>query len=195
MTTIVLFAVGAGLAGCSPRPLAASEMREPELRLIHAAFAEAVEAAFNDPNTSWHSGWFGNVMANMSGGRRRGLCHQWQERIYREVSPVVGEVGWEACGIAVNRGTAGEHHAVVVYDPHQCADTDLLESKVDAGAFVLDAWRHGRPDVYHLADWLSIPLLILAPAELEDLENDETGRQAPIEAGEHAAGGVGTGER
>ncbi len=158
------------LGGCAtPAPLRAAQMRQPELRAIHAAFARAVEAAHADPELAWHSGWFGNVLVNLPVEGDRGLCHHWQEWIYQEVSPTVAEQQWEACGIAISVGTSAEHHAVLVFDPRMVSLEVLPYGKGITAAWVLDAWRRGRPDIYTLEDWLAIPFDVRVPAVLEDL--------------------------
>lgn len=172
---IVLFAliVTALLGGCSPAPLRLAETDEPQLHAIHAAFGEAVDAARNYPDLHWHSGWLGNAIVNLGGKGTFGLCHHWQEWIYREVLPAVHEAGWEACGIAINAGTSHEHHAVIVFDPRRIVRGNLLAAPETTSAYVLDAWRRGRPDIYRLSDWLEIPLAISTPAQLEELPGGE----------------------
>ena len=168
VTLCVLLAVIA-MAGCHAPPLQPDEFDRPELVAIHAAFEDAVRAAHDDPTASWHSGWMGNAWINFRGGSTRGLCYQWQAWVYQHVAPTVVDVGWEAGGVAINVGTPGEHHAVVVFDPQLVSIDHLLESAGDVPAYVLDAWRRGRADIYRLDDWLELPLRVRRPAIIQDL--------------------------
>jgi hypothetical protein len=161
------------LAGCSVAPLRRSEMREPELLAIHAAFERAVDTADQNPELNWHSGWMGNILVNLVGGDNQGLCYHWQEWTYQTVSPAVRETGWDVCGIAINVGWSGEHHAVLVWDPRRVARPDLLLEENAAASYVLDPWRRGSADIYRLEEWLTLPLVIHAPAEIEDLSELE----------------------
>ena len=146
------------LAGCSPAPLRQAEIKEPELRAIHAAFQEAVDTADGDQELSWHSGWLGNILVNLFGGDNLGLCYHWQEWTYQTMYPAVRETGWDLCGIAINVDWSGEHHAVLVWDPRRAARVDLLRAEgIAAGE-----------------DWLALPLITRAPAEIEDLSELET---------------------
>jgi len=162
----------AALCGCSPAPLRLSETDPPQLHAVEFAFQHAVDDAHHHPELHWHSGWFGNALVNLGGTRTLGLCHHWQEWIYQQVAPAVRDVGWEVCGIAVNVGDSGEHHAVFVYNPQRLGPANLLLAPRTAPAYVLDAWRRGRADIYRLDDWLALPLRITVPPQLEDLPGD-----------------------
>ena len=65
--------------------------------------------------------------------------------------------------------TWSAHYAVVVWDPARVARDALLAQPAEAPAFVLDAWRHGEPEIYTVADWIDIPILVMTPPLLEDL--------------------------
>ena len=80
------------------------------------------------------------------GGRRRGLCYEWQSRVLADLSGVAEDLGWRAAPIGRDVGGLAEHHAVLLYDPEQVLDGD-------ESAFVLDPWRRGAPDVYALGNW------------------------------------------
>lgn len=163
------------LSACSPAPLRRSEMQEPELRTIHAAFQEAIDKAKQDGEATWHNGWLGNVLVNLSGGDNLGLCYHWQEWTYQTMYPAVRSTGWELCGIAINVGWSSEHHSVLIWDPRRVARADLLNPSGIAAGYVLDAWRRGAADIYRLEDWLDLPLLTCAPASIEDLSELEAG--------------------
>ena len=162
------------LAGCSPAPLRQAEIKEPELRAIHTALEQAVDTADGDQELSWHSGWLGNILVNLFGGDNLGLCYHWQEWTYQTMYPAVRETGWDLCGIAINVDWSGEHHAVLVWDPRRAARVDLLRAEGIAAGYVLDPWRRGSADIYRLEDWLALPLITRAPAEIEDLSELET---------------------
>jgi len=156
------------LVACSTATVSRSEMTDPALVTIHEAFAATVERANNDPDVTWKSGWFGNVGIHLGGREERGLCYEWQGLVYGGVLVAVRDVGWAATGVSINRRTSSEHHAVIVFDPKRIAREDLLEVGAEDPAYVLDAWQRGEADVYRLAEWLTMPLLVRVPARLEE---------------------------
>ncbi|HHC71817.1 MAG TPA: hypothetical protein ENK54_02890 [Thiotrichales bacterium] len=163
----LLLAAALLLGGCvtPPPPL---ERPPSPLAEIASAFRETVEAIREEPDLHWHNGWMGNLWINTVGGANRGLCYQWQRRVYLGVLPTVRRVGWRAVGIVINRGTLHEHHAVVVFDERRIP-LDTVLARPDQAIWVLDAWRRGEPDIWPLELWLEIPLRVSVPPSLEDL--------------------------
>jgi len=162
------------LGACAGAPLRPSDLHSPALQQIEAAFARTVDAANNDPQRSWHSGWIGNMWVNFRREDNEGLCYQWKNLVYAGVAPTVRKVGWGVTGIVINQGTAHEHHAVLVYDPARSNRATLLSDPTHQRAFVLDAWRRGRPDIYPLADWLKLSWFKEVPARLLEVHVDST---------------------
>ncbi len=154
--------------GCQASPIDRSAIEDRALLRISGAFEDVVAAARRHPALQWHSGWIGNLWVNAGGEERLGLCYQWQEWVYQEIVDAVESVEWDACGVAVNMETNHEHHAVVVYDPHRTRRERILETPDTDPAYVLDAWRRGRPDIYTMADWLTLTT-IRVPPQLEEL--------------------------
>ncbi len=160
------------LLGCqSIHPIDPSTLDDPCLVQIHESLQDAVRAAHEDPRYSWNSGWMGNIWVNIGGETQVGLCHHWQEWVYREVITSVRQVGWDACSIAINTGTDNEHHPVVVYDPQHIDQHELITSVDPSRAYVLDAWPRGQADIFDLKDWLQRPIIVWTPAKLEDLSD------------------------
>jgi len=143
------------------------EMREPELREIHAAMVDTVARAHADPDIDWKSGWVGNFLVHMTDDKTRGLCYEWQAIVYEGVRATVERVGWEATGIGINVDAWGEHHAVLVYAPGALDPGTVPSASPDASAYVLDAWKHGQPDIFRLAEWVELPLILSSPPERE----------------------------
>jgi len=154
------------LNACVVLPIQRDDIRDPALQKIHAAFSKTVTDAFNDPNEEWTSGWLGNMWINYHKGRQRGLCYQWKYRIHAGVKSTVHAQGWQLTGIVINKGANGEHHAVVVYDPTRLKTQQLLSATTTQPVFILDAWRQGMPDIYHLAEWLQLARHAHVPAQL-----------------------------
>ncbi len=155
------------VSGCASAPLAA--ITDPKLAQIQTAFEKTVRQAHTNPDVDWLSGWSGNAWVNMVGGSNRGLCYQWRDLVYAGVLPTVRRVGWTAKGIVISQGTINEHHAVVVFDPRRLPLMDVLSASVRQPAYVLDAWRRGRADIYPLHTWLQLPLFLRTPAQLRTL--------------------------
>jgi hypothetical protein len=165
-----LLALAVLLGGCGLAPLRPEAAQEPPLVAIRQAFERTVAAAREDPSASWQSGWVGNALINLLGGDRQGLCYEWRDLVYAGVLPTVRAVGWEATGIVMSKGTYSEHSAVLVYDPRRIAVSDLLTAGPAQPAYVLDAWRRGRADIYPLGTWVRLPLIVRSPPELKPLE-------------------------
>lgn len=167
-------AIVGSISGCAqPAGLASEDITNPAMVEINRQFIEAVDRINSDPDKAWHSGWVGNVFVNVLGGERRGLCYQWQERVYLEVNPTVERVGWKAVGLSVNNNVRHEHHAVLVFDPTLVSRERLLQQPMPRQGFVLDAWRRGKPDVYTLDTWLEIEKDHTAPFVIEDLTGED----------------------
>jgi hypothetical protein len=165
--SISLLAWGAALlAGCASDPVNPAALHDPALRAIHAELVRVVERAAHDPRYRWVSGWDGNDQVKESPATVRGLCWEWQELVYAEVAPTVHRVGWDLVRININKDVFSEHNAVAVFDPARTRRADLLAQE-DPEAWVLDPWTRGAADVYRLADWLDLPWIVFAPAQLE----------------------------
>lgn len=158
------------LSACGTAPIRSQDVRSPALARIDKAFAQTVAAAHKDPHAEWHSGWTGNMWVNFWGNNNLGLCYQWQRLVYDGVIDTVHQVGWQATGIVINKGTPHEHHAVLVYDPHRIGEKALLTAARTRPVFVLDAWRRGQADIYRLADWTAMPFWKKVPAQLQSLK-------------------------
>ncbi len=155
--------------GCAMRPLKPDNMPEPELLAIQEAFERTVEAAHNDPHINWVSGWMGNAMINLVGGNRKGKCFEWRNLVYDGVIPTVRRVGWDATGVVISKYTYSEHSAVVVFDPKYIGLDEILSAKENQPVYVLDAWRHGRAEIYPMQAWLRLPLIVRSPPQLKTL--------------------------
>jgi len=154
------------MSGCVVIPLERDNINEPALQKIHQAFAKTIEAALNDPNEEWTSGWLGNMWVNFHEGSQRGLCYQWKYRVHTGVKETVLAQGWQLTGIVVNQGAKGEHHAVIVYNPQQISSEKLLTANLSQPVFVLDAWRRAEPDIYPVSEWLRLDRHRLVPPKL-----------------------------
>jgi len=154
------------LNACVILPIQRDDIHDPALQKIHAAYSKTVADALNDPDEHWTSGWLGNMWVNYHEGKQRGLCYQWKYRVHAGVKSTVHAQGWQLTGIVINKGANGEHHAVVVYDPTQLNTEQLLTATTEQPVFVLDAWRQGMPDIYHLAEWLQLARKVHVPAKL-----------------------------
>ena len=170
LNTLAMTALASVLmGGCATAPLSSSAIADPKLVEIQAAFEKTVRQAQANPEVSWLSGWSGNAWVNMAGGARYGLCYQWRDLVYAGVLPTVRRVGWQAKGIVISLGTVNEHHAVVVFDPQRLSLEQVLSASVEQPAYVLDAWRRGRADLYPLHTWVQLPLFLRSPAQLRTL--------------------------
>ncbi|MEZ6241490.1 MAG: hypothetical protein R3B57_00450 [Phycisphaerales bacterium] len=158
--------------GCAARtpPIDPARAEDPEIRGIARAFEATVQRLREDPDTHWHTGWTGNIAVHMLGANNKGLCHQWRDEVYTGVAPTTRDLGWIATTIVINWGDAGEHNAVVVYDPARWHRAPPLDEAPELGAYVLDAWRRGRADIYTLRGWLSNQRHVTRAAELVDPE-------------------------
>lgn len=157
------------LGGCygPPPPLAAGD--PPQLRAIQDAFTAAVRRAKTSDAESWYSGWYGNVWVNTAGGNNRGLCWHWQQMVYEGVVETVGRLGWDATGVALNTGTASEHHAVLVFDPMVIEREKILTATRPRQVWVLDGWRRGEADLWRMDEWIDSTTPFPDTIELEKL--------------------------
>ncbi len=168
--TLALFILAAVLlSGCATAPLQPTALTDSKLMQIQAAFEHTVSQAHAHPDATWVSGWSGNAWVNLAGAPRYGLCYQWRDLVYAGVLPTVRRVGWAAKGIVISQGTVNEHHAVVVFDPQRLPVEQVLSASQQQPAYVLDAWRRGRADIYPLHTWLQLPLFLRTPAQLRTL--------------------------
>jgi hypothetical protein len=177
---LILAVMGLALTGCATtHPIEIGSIQRPELASIADALEQTVADAHADPDTDWHSGWTGNVVVNWFEGDRMGLCYHWRDQVYDGVAPTCESVGWEAWGVTINRGVKGEHHAVLVFDPELGTVQRVLAER-EPDAFVLDAWRRGRPDIYPLPEWLSLATIRKGP-ELIDLAARRRGEDGEVD--------------
>ncbi|MCP3905279.1 MAG: hypothetical protein GY715_16760 [Planctomycetes bacterium] len=167
--TLLTLLVLAFTGGCAAPPLRPAQIVDPDLRVIHDRFEEIMRDARRDPEIVWHAGPIGNLIVNYVGAEHYGLCYDWQELVYDEVLPTVEAIGWTATGIKINEDTKNEHHGVLVFDPRRVEAERILETPETAPAWVLDAWRRGRADIYRVNDWLALATTVYVEPELEDL--------------------------
>lgn len=166
----VVVAVVLLIAACGPTR--AQVVGSSEFTHIEGVFAATVDGLNHHPTEDWYSGWMGNCWVNWRGGNKRGLCFQWQEAIWPNVSVAAREVGWDAVGICLNENRGSEHHAVIVWDPQLIAMENLLKGPPPRPAYVLDAWRRGKPDVFTLDEWLKHGVHGVRTSRLEDMDAD-----------------------
>lgn len=167
------------MAGCHTKPTPVDRAvvtAEPAISSIVYRYERVVDDLSNSDTESWHHNWTGNIVPNTLGGRHKGLCFEWQERVWAEIAPTVKRVGWKGVGLAANRDHWTEHHVIVVYDPARIHAGELLSPPLAAGenddwapkpgpkaarldpkapAWVLDPWHTGTPAVYTLKEWLT----------------------------------------
>jgi hypothetical protein len=155
------------VAACRTGAIPENELPREELVGIQRALRELVVRAQKDPQVRWVHGWDGNdaVKAVGEDGSVMGYCWHWQERVYREMAPVVRAQGWDLVRININRSYFSEHHAVAVWDPRELRREELLSRQKPV--WVLDPWLEGKPQILSLEDWLSIPVIVFEPAGLE----------------------------
>ncbi|MBL8990102.1 MAG: hypothetical protein JNJ48_00825 [Phycisphaerae bacterium] len=166
---LTLAACLGALGGCYGPPPALGPHDPPQLTAIQDAFSAAVRRARAADDASWRSGWHGNMMVNVVGGPNRGLCWQWQQMVYEGVVETVGRLGWDATGVALDAGTANEHHAVLVWDPKRLERSKLLTTPRPRPVWVLDGWRRGEPDLWPLDAWIDSTVPFPSRIELEKL--------------------------
>lgn len=167
------------MPGCATPPHPPANDDPQALRTIRAAFNDVVARAKSDPKIRWVSGWDGNSEIEKNPGPDiKGLCWEWQELVFSEIAPVAARVHWQIAKININRGWFSEHNAVVVWDAQRTDRKALLENGGNA-AWVLDPWQNGAPDIFTLADWLDIPVIVFESAGLEDDPAAATPEAAP----------------
>ena len=135
-------------------PPQADLSQHPGLARVNEAFVRVVAECRASTDEDWYTGWMGNAWVNFRRGSAKGLCYHWQSVVFDRVKPVAQQVGLDATGLSVHTGTGLEHHVVIVFDPTRIAHDDLLTAPPPRAAFVLDAWRRGRPDLFDLDRWL-----------------------------------------
>lgn len=170
--TLVCGAISGALlsGGCStPHPIAHDSITNPQLRMIVDSFEETISYAHHHPIEEWHAGAFGNMMVNGFSGDNYGLCYHWQELVWHGVIDTVREVGWAGTGVAINLDTSNEHHGVAVFDPRIVDEADILSPEHAFDVYVLDGWKRGRADVYHLRDWVEVPMFKRRPLVIEEM--------------------------
>ncbi|MCA9319162.1 MAG: hypothetical protein KDB53_00435 [Planctomycetes bacterium] len=161
---IIVLAAALASQSCIAPPVAQDAMREPELREINRVFAQVVTEAHADPKITWVSGWEGNTRVNnCEDGSLKGLCWEWADLVYDRITPVARRVGWDTVKVTINNGWFSEHHAVAVFNPRVVHKNELLKHP-DLPGWVLDAWRHGKAEVWTLNDWMRTPVIVFQPA-------------------------------
>lgn len=144
-------------AGCAAAPLSRERVESDlQLRIIHAALKRTVDEAFASTDATWHAGWLGNALVHVAPGDHFGLCFHWQDRVFAGVRSTAEGIGWRITGVGAAMGQAREHHVVLVYDPTTFRPTEPLSAGPEDRAFILDAWRRGRPDIHKLSAWLEM---------------------------------------
>jgi|GEM_PF-1429332 len=176
------------LAGCHTKPTAVDRgtvIERPGIGIIVLRYEKVVEDLHASPTETWHHDWTGNIVPNTLGGRHKGLCFEWQERVWAGIADTVRRSGWRGVGLAANRNHWTEHHVVVVFDPTRTSAHDLLADPKAAGtldewtpktspstrgaAWVLDPWHTGMPMVYTMDEWLTHGTAEWFTVELEGL--------------------------
>lgn len=164
MRWLGLFSILLLTTGCVAPPMSPAAMREPQLQYLNERFVKLVAKIKSDRRYEWVHGWDGNTLVNEDEeDRYRGLCWQWAEKVYAHMKPLAISVGWQARRVVINDEWFSEHHAVVVFDPQRIKADELLDN-LEVPAYVLDAWRNGRPEVYTLADWVDTPVIVFNSA-------------------------------
>lgn len=189
MLPLLLAAALASAACVQGTPLRERDLPSPALHAIQAAFTRTTDEIKSDPNHTWVSGPWGNRwingVASIDESLRadfRGYCFQWQERVYLGVNTTVRRVGWELCGVRINMNLPHEHHAVLVWDPRVISKDRILAAPRPRPAYVLDAWRHGQPEIFTLDDWEDAAFRHESPVQLEDVLLLDLGGHAPPDA-------------
>jgi len=169
-----------------PTPL--KELDEPRLEAVQRDYQHVVHFAHNHPHEDWYHGWYGNFWRNWHRGNRRGLCYEWQAVVYEGVRESAPAAGFVAIGIMKDRNKSTEHHAVLLFEKGDFVSSNqgesigpdaglvLLDQREPRRAWVLDAWRYGRADIFTLDDWLGAPHHWKGRIEFEDLEAEYQAR-------------------
>ena len=176
------------MAGCHTKPEPVERgavVRRPGIGPIVLRYEMVVQDLRKSPTESWHHDWTGNIIPNAIGGRHKGLCFEWQERVWAGIAETVRRAGWVGVGLAANRDHWTEHHVVVVFDPSRTSASDLLAKPTEAGdlenwkprpgasthgsAWILDPWHTGTPMVYTMQEWLTHGTAEWFAVELEGL--------------------------
>jgi hypothetical protein len=142
-----------------------------DLSHIQREFDRVVADIHEREDEQWYSDWYGNFLVNGGGDEARGLCWHWQEAVYMGMKPVIDAMGWQTVGMVLNGGQRLEHHAVLVFDPKRIKASEILTRKPPRPVWVLDAWRHGKSEIYHLDSWLKYGAILATTAEIEDLDS------------------------
>lgn len=166
----VILLMASILNACSLHNTYLTSVPDKELEPILAAYRQAVRNAHEDTQYTWNNGRIGNIFVNMDTENQRGLCFHWQKLVYIGIQDALVATGWRASGIAINEGSFFEHHAVLIYDPRQVKFYNLLKNKNKYSTYVLDPWSSGEARVYHLNDWLELPITHILPARLTTLD-------------------------
>ncbi|MFN9133401.1 MAG: hypothetical protein ACK5XO_12095 [Phycisphaerales bacterium] len=177
-------------AACGPSRLAREQiLAEPRMAAVMDAYERVVADANASTSPRWHAGLTGNLSTNLFPTGNLGLCYHWQSIVFDTVAPVARSRGLQVTGIAHDRSTFAEHHAVVVFDPARISRDELLPPRTvptRGVAFVLDAWRTGTPAGYDLDHWLGFAMG-LSPPQLEDLDQTRPGPDGPVRPAERAS--------
>lgn len=171
------------LTGCHlPTPL--KELDDPRLTTVQADYRLVVEQAYHHPSQDWYYGWMGNFWRNTWRGNRRGLCYEWQAVVYEGVRESAPKAGLVAIGIEKDRAKSSEHHAVLIFPKGDVVTSRagattgpeagwiLLGQAPPRRAWVLDAWRYGRADIFTLDEWLGADHFWKGRIGFENLERE-----------------------
>lgn len=163
-----------------PTPL--KDIDDPRVAAIRPDYQAVIDYAYHNDSEIWFSGWTGNFWRNWMGGNRRGLCYEWQAVVYEGVREAAPKAGLVAIGIMKDRNKSTEHHAVLIFPKGDIVTSNagattgpeagllLLDEHEPRRAWVLDAWRYGRADIFTLDNWLGAPFRWQGRIEFEDLE-------------------------
>jgi hypothetical protein len=158
------------LCACSMTVQTIKDININGLIIIQQAYQQAVMTAHTDSQYAWNNGRLGNIIVNVNGEPNRGLCHHWQQLVYKGIQPALLETGWKATGIAINEGSFFEHHAVLVYDPGKISMEDILKDTKKSDSYVLDPWSSGEARVYTVGNWVKLPVTIKVKPRLTKVD-------------------------
>lgn len=191
VSVVIVLAALVALPACHyPTPL--KELDDPRLAAVQRDYQNVVHTAYTHPTQDWYSGWTGNFWRNWMRGNRRGLCYEWQAVVYEGVRESAPQSGFVAIGIMKDRKKSSEHHAVLIFEKGDVVSSRgkggardatgpeaglvILDQNQPRRAWVLDAWRYGRADIFALDDWLGADFRWKGRIEFEDLEAEYQAR-------------------
>lgn len=142
-------------AGCATTATS-TPTAAPQLATVQKAFDQIIDEVYSRKDQVWHHGGMGNFAIYWGGDNHHGWCHEWQELVYRGITPTIRVLHWQADRINVGVGTPKEHHAVLIYDPQKWDRQTISNTPMKVEAYVLDAWLQGQSSIFELKDWLNL---------------------------------------